>query len=52
MSPRLRDHSVGPNPTMYWVTFTPNFLAGTMWPISCSAIDSSSPTAKTITPSA
>src|SRR6476620_6202043 len=52
VSPFLRDHSVGPNPTMYWVTFTPNFLAGTMCPISCSAIDASRPTAKINTPSA
>src|SRR5690242_20470245 len=52
VSPFLRDHSVGPNPTMYWVTFTPNFLAGTMCPISCSAIEASRPTAKISTPSA
>src|ERR1700753_1502917 len=35
---------------MYWVTFTPNFFAGTMWPISCSAIEASRPNAKTRTP--
>ena len=52
MSPRLRDQSVGPKPTMYCVTFTPNCLAGTMWPTSCRAIDSSRPTAKISTPSA
>jgi len=52
VSPRLRDHTVGPKPTMYWDTLTPNFLAGTMCPTSCSAIDSSRPTAKMITPSA
>ena len=43
VSPLLRDHRVGPKPTMYCVTFTPNFLAGTMCPISCSAIDSEQP---------
>src|ERR671930_993540 len=50
VSPRLRDHRVGPKPTMYWVTFTPNFLAGTMCPTSCSAIEASRPTAKIRTP--
>src|SRR3954449_2775930 len=50
VSPRLRDQSVGPKPTMYWVTFTPNFLAGTMWPTSCSAMEASRPSAKTSTP--
>jgi hypothetical protein len=29
VSPRRLDQTVGPNPTMYWVTLTPNFLAGT-----------------------
>ena len=29
VSPRRRDHTVGPKPTMYWVTLTPNRLAGT-----------------------
>ena len=51
VSPFLRDQSVGPKPTMYWVTFTPNFLAGTMCPISCSAIEASRPNAKISTPS-
>ena len=46
VSPRWRDQSVGPKPTMYWVTFTPNLLAGTMWPISCSAIETTRPIAK------
>src|SRR5579875_825877 len=50
VSPFLRDHTVGPKPTMYWVTFTPNFLAGTMWPISCSAMEASRPRANTRTP--
>ena len=30
VSPFLRDHSVGPKPIMYWVTFTPNRFAGIM----------------------
>jgi hypothetical protein len=47
----LRDQTVGPKPTMYWVTFTPNFLAGTMCPISCRAIEASRPKAKIRTPS-
>ena len=34
------------------MTFTPNFLAGTMCPISCSAIERSNPNAKMRTPSA
>src|SRR4051812_4833217 len=50
VSPRLRDQTVGPNPTMYWVTFTPNFLAGTRWPISCRAMLSATPTTTTRTP--
>src|SRR3954470_23578214 len=50
VSPRLRDHTVGPKPTMYWVTLTPNFLAGTRWPISCSAMLSATPTTTTRTP--
>ncbi len=52
VSPFLRDHRVGPKPTMYCVTFTPNFFAGTMCPTSCSAIEASRPTAKISTPSA
>ena len=28
VSPRRRDHRVGPKPIMYWPTRTPNFLAG------------------------
>ena len=50
VSPRLRDQTVGPKPTMYWVTLTPNFLAGTRWPISCSAMLSATPTTTTRTP--
>ena len=44
MSPFFVDQIVGPKPTMYWVTLTPNFLAGTMWPTSCSAIEMTSAT--------
>ncbi len=29
VSPIVRAHTVGPNPTMYWVHFTPKRLAGT-----------------------
>ena len=47
----LRDHTVGPKPTMYWVTLTPNFLAGTRWPISCSPIDRPTPRTTKSTPS-
>src|SRR6478735_1062593 len=50
VSPRLRDQTVGPKPTMYWVTLTPNFFAGTRWPISCSAMLSATPTTTTRTP--
>ncbi|TGY78186.1 FAD-binding oxidoreductase, partial [Cellulomonas shaoxiangyii] len=35
---------------MYWLTRTPNRLAGTMCPTSCSAIDASSTTTNTSTP--
>src|SRR4029077_7084193 len=52
VSPLRRDHTVGPNPTMYWVTLTPNFFAGTRRPTSCRPIYSSSPTAKMSTPRA
>jgi 2-dehydro-3-deoxyphosphogluconate aldolase/(4S)-4-hydroxy-2-oxoglutarate aldolase len=34
VSPLLRENKVGPKPTMYLVTFTPNFLAGSKCPIS------------------
>src|SRR6476661_3585270 len=50
VSPRRRDQTVGPKPTMYWVTLTPNFLAGTRCPISCSAMLSATPTTTTRTP--
>ena len=50
VSPRRRDQMVGPKPTMYWLTLTPNFLAGTRWPISCSAMDSATPMTTTRTP--
>ncbi len=50
VSPRLRDQIVGPKPTMYCVTLTPNFLAGRRWPISCSAMLSATPTTTTRTP--
>ena len=39
VSPRVVDHSVLPKPTKYLLTRTPNSLAGTRWPTSCSAID-------------
>ena len=44
VSPRFFDHSVGPKPIMYCGTRTPNFFAGTMCPISCSAIEAATPT--------
>src|SRR6478752_4321529 len=50
VSPRLVDQTVGPKPIMYWVTLTPNFLAGTRCPISCSAMLSATPTTTTRTP--
>ena len=40
-----RDHRVGPKPTMYWVTFTPKRLAGTMCPTSCRPMDTAIPIA-------
>ena len=50
VSPRRRDHSVGPKPIMYCPTRTPNAFAGSRWPSSCSAIDRASPAASTRTP--
>ena len=32
--PAFFDHRVGPKPMKYWETFTPNFLAGIIWPSS------------------
>ena len=43
VSPYFRDQIVGPKPIMYCPTLTPNFFAGTRWPISCRPIDSASP---------
>ena len=51
VSPRFVDQMVLPKPTKYWVTFTPNFLAGTMCPTSCNAIDPTTPRKKSTTPS-
>ena len=51
VSPRRRDQTVGPKPTMYCGTRRPNFLAGTRWPISCNAIDSAMPMTASRTPS-
>ena len=39
VSPRVRDHTVGPKPMKYWVTFPPNLLAGIMCPSSCRPIE-------------
>jgi hypothetical protein len=36
VSPRRTDHSRGPKPTKYSVTFIPAHLAVTKWPNSCS----------------
>ena len=36
VSPRRTDHSRGPKPTKYSVTFMPARLAVTKWPNSCS----------------
>jgi hypothetical protein len=51
VSPRLVDHTVLPNPTKYCVTLTPNFLAGHMCPTSCSAMEATTPSANSTTPS-
>ena len=51
VSPTFFDHAVGPKPIMYWVTFTPKRLAGTMWPSSCRPIATRSPITNTTTPS-
>src|SRR5690606_41974162 len=41
---------VGPKPTKDWLPRTPNFLAGIMWPSSCSPTDTSTPSRRTSTP--
>ena len=43
VSPYFRDQIVGPKPIMYCPTLTPNFFAGTRWPISCRPIESARP---------
>ena len=50
VSPRFVDQIVLPKPTKYWVTFTPNFFAGTMCPTSCSAIETTTPRKKSTIP--
>ena len=52
VSPNLRDQRVGPKPIMYWPTLTPNFFAGTRWPISWRPMDNARPTIRMTTPSA
>src|SRR5437773_9953406 len=39
VSPRRKDHSVGPKPAKYLVTFIPNDLAVSMCPASCRHTD-------------
>ena len=51
VSPRLTDQIVLPKPTKYWVTLMPNFLAGYMWPTSCSAMEMMTPSTNSTTPS-
>jgi hypothetical protein len=51
VSPRRRENTVGPKPTMYCVHLTPKRLAGTRCPISCSAMERATPSAMTSTPS-
>ena len=51
VSPNLRDQIVGPNPIMYWLTFTPKRLAGTRWPTSCSPIETANPSTTMTMPS-
>src|SRR5690348_4374324 len=51
VSPLIRDHSVGPNPTKNWVAFIPKALAVRKWPASCSITEISSATTKASTPS-
>src|ERR1700733_4212758 len=51
VSPRRIDHSVGPKPRKYLVTFMPNFLAATKCPVSCSMMDKQRANRKTTQPS-
>ena len=51
VSPRRVDHKVVPKPTKYWVTFMPNFLAVTKWPLSCSITEKRRATMKMTQPS-
>ena len=41
---------VGPKPTKYLVTFMPNLLASTKWPVSCSMTEMSRATMKMTQP--
>ena len=50
VSPRQVDHSVGPKPTKYLVTFMPNFFAVTKCPVSCSMTEKSRATMKMTQP--
>src|SRR4051812_12804273 len=50
VSPRCRDHMVGPKPTMYCGTRTPNSFANDRWPSSCRAMEARSPKKKTTMP--
>ena len=50
VSPRQVDQIVGPKPTKYRVTFMPNLLASTKWPVSCSMTDTSRATMKMAQP--
>ena len=50
VSPLVRDQTVGPKPTKYWLTRTPNFLAGIMCPSSCSPTETMMPSSRTSQP--
>src|SRR3954471_15417264 len=50
VSPRRRDHTVGPNPTMNWGTRMPNFRAHKKWPNSWKPIENSRPSANATIP--
>src|SRR3954467_13242216 len=50
VSPRRRDHTVGPKPTMNWGTRMPNRRAQKKWPNSWNPIENSRPIANATIP--
>src|SRR3954467_3980797 len=50
VSPRRRDQTVGPKPTMNWGTRMPNFRAQKKWPNSWKPMENSRPRAKATIP--